>query len=562
MKKQLQAAIYRWQQLNLFSGRQRFRITTILILFAFLNLVIGCSYYFKVNTHHQSEINFAHAVQNFRAQEKFFIVHFGDDAWWLDNISLNHDMTELRGTIERLPVNRYSFYNTSVNVSNQYTNKTKHVLDEVHIHALEYSKAEDSSVVIPLESIQRMEVYNPDTGRTVLFGAVRLMAGALAAMIAGFVILVIVSSCPFIYTHNGEHFVFAGEVFSGAKQPGLERHDYLLLSALKPVDEKYLIKVSNELQEVQHINLMQLKVIDHPEAVKVLADKYGQFHSIADPLPPAVAKTLQGTDITSLVSKKDAQRYYFNEAANTDAATDGIVLSFEKPADVDEGKLIINAKNSMWLDYVLDNFHGMFGRKFNSFDKKQENLQPEEMREMMLNQGFPLNVYLEKDGEWVLQDFYEVAGPMAMKNDILSIKLESIESETVNIKLETGFMFWEVDYVAMDFTCNKSLNINTLSASTALDEEGNDIRDAIRYDDDLYYIQPEIGNGAMLRFPVPELTNESRTIILHSKGYYKVIRDYTGIADRKTLRSFREKGRMPIFSKELYEDIKESIHQP
>ena len=560
MKTKSQSAVYGCRQPYLFSNRHGFRIVIILMLFSFLNLVIGCRYY-KVSTHHKSQINFAHAIQDFRAQEKFFIVHFGGDVWWLRNISFNHDMTELLGTLEILPANRYSFQNTQVYASNLYTKKTRHLLEEVHIHVLEYSKAEDFSVAIPLESIQRMEVYSPEIGKTVLYGALAISVVAITIAVIGFTFLVATRSCPFIYTYDGEQFAFAGEVFAGATQPGLERHDYLGLPALQPADGEYLVMVSNELREIQHINLLQLKVIDHPEGVEVLADKYGQFHCIAGPVPPLAAKTLQGNDITALVSEKDARKYHFNEAVSTDSATDGIILSFPKPADAEEGNLIISAKNSMWLDYVLENFSEMFGRKYQSFDRKQGREQPESIRAMMLNQGFPLNVYLEKNGEWVFYDFFEVAGPMAMKDDILPISLEGVESEVVNIKLETGFMFWEIDYAAMDFSGDVPLTVTTVPASEAFDEQGNDVREAISWDDDLYYVQPDVGNMALLRFPVPELTGESRTIILLSKGYYKVIRDYTGIADRKTLRTFREPGRMQLFSKELYEDLFETIQQ-
>ncbi len=558
MKSKVQSAINSWHHLHPCLNGHGFRIITMMMLFAFLNLVIGCSY--KVNTLHESQTYFPHAVQNFKAQEKLFIVHFGDDAWWLRDITFNVEMTELHGTLEILPDNRYNFYNPAGSRVNPFTKKTKHLLEEVHIHALEYSKSEDFNVVIPVTSIQRMDVYKPDIGRTMVYLAQGLVI-VVGAIGTAFLIYVLAHSCPFIYTYDGERFAFAGEVFSGAKQPGLERHDYLRLPALQPADDEYLVMVSNELREIQHINLMQLKVIDHPEGVDVLADKQGQFFSISEPLPPLVAKTLQGTDITELISEKDAQKYHFNDAARTDASTDGIILSFPKPPDADEAKLIISAKNSMWLDYVLNSFHEMFGRKYKAFDRKQGRAHPEDIREMMINQGFPLNVYLEKDDEWVLVDFFEVAGPMAMKDDILAINLEGVASEMVNIKLETGFMFWEIDYAAMDFSVNMPLEITTVMASEALDEAGNDVREAIRWDDDLYYVQPEVGNMALLRFPVPELTGESRTIILHSKGYYKVIRDYTGMADRRTLRTFREPGRMPLFSKELYEDLVESIRQ-
>lgn len=569
MENQLQSASKRGNGIKRLFTRRNFQLLSIFVLFAFLNLTVGCRYYYRVNTKHPYSLHFAQGIDNLRAQNKFFIVHFGDDVFWLKNLTLTNDMTELSGKLDVLPDNRYSYQRTIRHKPNRYLKKDVSVLHEVHIYAHEYAKSDDLSVIIPLESIERIDIYDPHTGATVASWALGVMGAIAASIIILYLIAVllimmyfIIASCPFIYVYDGENYVFTGEIFSGAIQPGLERHDYLLLPLLKPENDEYFVMVSNELQEIQHINLMQLQIIDHPADIAVLADKYGQFHSIADPVAPIQAQTVLGNDILAALTEKDSLFYYFDAAANTTASMDAIVLSFEKPDEAEEAKLIISARNTMWLEYVLANFHGMFGSRFNSFDRRQGRERPEDIREMMLNQGFPMNVYLEKNGEWVLQDFYEVAGPMAFKDDILEISLEGIESETVNVKLETGLMFWEIDYVAMDFTGNIPLEITTVPASEAIDEEGNDVSEAIRYDDNLYYVQPEIGNAAILSFPVPELTNESRTIILHSKGYYKVIREYTGIADRKTLRTFREPGRMPMFSKELYEDLKELIQQP
>jgi hypothetical protein len=186
---------------------------------------------------------------------------------------------------------------------------------------------------------------------------------------------------------------------------------------------------------------------------------------------------------------------------------------------------------------------------------KRRKKQNSELRELMFSQGFPLSVFLEKDGEWELQDFYEIAGPMAMKDDILAINLSGIESEDIHIKIETGLMFWDIDYVAIDFTENIPLKTTTLTAYDAIDENGLNITEAIQNNDNLYYTQPIIGNEAMVTFEVPEFTDESRTIILHSKGYYKILRDQKGRADWKTLKTFREPGRMQQFSKELFDQF-------
>jgi hypothetical protein len=377
------------------------------------------------------------------------------------------------------------------------------------------------------------------------------------AVIGGTLLIIAVtkSSCPFIYTFDGEGYAFSGEIFSGATQPGLERHDYLLLPELKPAEGQYLLKASNEVREIQHINLMELKVIDHPANMQVLIDKYGQTQTILNPTPPTVAETLAGNNILPLISVKDSLAYYFDESTIDHTASDGVVLTFEKPKEAAKAKLVIRAKNSFWLEHVFASFHEMFGRRYETFSRRQEKAPADELRAWTMDQKLPLSVYIEKDDEWVLQDLFEIAGPMAMKDDILPIDLEGIDGENIKIKLETGFLFWEIDYVAVDFTANVPVNVTAVPVKKAIDENGFDLTEVIASDNGSYYIQPDVGNEATLTFPVPEYSDEKRTLILHSKGFYKVLREQGGRPDRAALKTFRQPGRLPEYSKELYEQM-------
>jgi len=360
------------------------------------------------------------------------------------------------------------------------------------------------------------------------------------------------SLCPYIYAYNGEKFVFVGEIISGASKPGLERYDYLCLPEIKPHNDQYLLRLTNEVREIHYINLMQLKVIDHPENVEVLIDKYGRLQTITRPVLPKSAVTFTRRSILPEISDRDNFTYNFDEIVLTQKTTDAIILSWEKPQYSNQAKLIIRAKNSQWLEHVFTSFHGLFGARYNFFSRLQDSKSTEYHQNWMIEQSIPLLVYIEKDGEWEFFDIFQIAGTMAMKDNVLPINLRNIQSETIRVKLETGFKFWELDYVAMDFTGNLPLKITTVSIAEAKDENGFDVRPELITDDQHYYIQPETGNEATITFPVPELTDQARTVILESKGYYHIIREQQGRARMMEIMSFREPGRFPLFSKELY----------
>jgi len=537
------------------------RAIASLLLVAFLNLSVGCNYYL-VRTHHKEGGEITPRIEALEKQNKVFILHFKDDIWLIKNIAINADKSEMRGELGQLPSELRNYHTTDTTRVKRYKANERGILKEVHIYVSEYAVTEGSAVIIPFSAIERIEVYDRAQAATTaswVFGSLGVAMGVMAVVVI--IILMSKSSCPFIYIHNGEHFVFTGEVFSGAIQPGLERHDYLLLPDIAPNEGEYLIRVANEIREIQHINQMQLLVIDHSEDISVLVDKHGKLQTIRKARQPVDARTYSGTLVTSLVAGKDSLSYYFDDAITTDATLDGIILTFDKPADASAGKLIIRAKNSFWIETVMHQFHGLFGRRYDAFSQRDAKRNPDEMRQIMIQQNFPLAVYIEKGGIWEPVDFFEVAGPMAMKDDVLEINLENIPQDTFRIKLESGFLFWELDYVAMDFSENMLLPISIIPVSEAIDELGNDISDAIRSDDHVYYIQPEIGNEAVLRFSAPAFSDSRRTVILHSKGFYTILRDQDGRADWNTIRTFRQPGRMPQFSKELYHKMMQVSQQ-
>ena len=409
-------------------------------------------------------------------------------------------------------------------------------------------QTESGKVLIPFPAITTVEVHDIDLGRTFAYNALGL-AGTIGS---GF-LFIILTSCPFIYAYNGESYEFTGEIYSGAIHPPLERHDYLTLPNLDPTENEYKIKITNEIKEVQYTNMIELIVFDHPENVEVIMDKYGNSHTISDPQLPTISRALDGSNIDSLLSLKDRLVYTSNIPDDHTRDMDAVILTFDKPLDIDSGKLVIKGKNSFWLDYIHGQFLELFGEKFDNWKEKQKKQSPEKMIEWSLDQGIPLSVYLETEDGWEFVDYYNVVGPVATKDDILEIDLSNIKSEKVNIKLEFGFLFWEIDYAAIDFTPNQSVEKYIVPLSSAVDQNNSNVSNKLQYDDEKYYVQPHVGDEALLTFQVPnQVEGTKRSFILHSKGYYEILREIEGKPDIVYLKGFRKPGAFPQFSKDRF----------
>jgi hypothetical protein len=411
-------------------------------------------------------------------------------------------------------------------------------------------QTESGKVLIPFTAIDQIEVYDVDVDKTIVYSTLGV-AGALGVLVI--LILLTKSSCPFIYAYNGESYEFVGEIYSGAIHPPLERHDYLPLPVLQPIENEYRIKITNEIKEIQHTNLTELLVFDHPENAEILVDKYGNVHTIFDPQLPEISKALDGSNIDSLLSSKDSLVYMSGIPDNENQDMDAVILTFDRPVDRDTGKLVIKGKNSFWLDYIHGQFSELFGDRFETWKEEQKEKSPEKMIEWSLDQGIPLSVYLETDEGWEFVDYYNVVGPLASKDDVLEIDLTSAKNDKVNIKLEFGFLFWEIDYAAMDFTPNLTTSNYTVPVTSAMDQNSIDVSYELQYDDEKYYHQPHIGDQALLTFDVPEqIEGTKRSVVLHSKGYYEILKDAKGEPDLAYLNSFRKPGAFSKFSKERF----------
>jgi hypothetical protein len=142
---------------------------------------------------------------------------------------------------------------------------------------------------------------------------------------------------------------------------------------------------------------------------------------------------------------------------------------------------------------------------------------------------------------------------MADKEDILQIDLSEIHTDKVQLKLVSGVLFWDIDYLGMDFSSSEQLKKTVVPIFSATDENGKDVTDLLAKDDDKYLIQPLPVNKTNLTFKSPEsLPGMDRTVFLHSKGHYEILRDTKGKPDIAYLKTFLEPGAFTKFSKDHF----------
>lgn len=550
--------IMKWIQTNISTKVRKW--TAIILACALLNLTEGCYNYFRIRS---SEKPSSEAITPLVDAGKTIVIHFNEKKWLLNDIQINNNI--ISGSIEeyqKTPTIRPLKPNGPNRYLTRASENQRYLLNEVHLYLDEFAKTENNQVSIPVSSITKIDIYDKDTASTVgsyFLGGVGITASAI--LVLAVIVALTKQSCPFIYTSDGNNYQFAGEIYSGSIHKPLERNDYLKLPTY-PDQSVYTLKITNEVREIQHTNLLELLVVDHPDNTSVLADKYGNLHSISQAIPPKSAISFDGKNVTDQLTAKDDQFYQSGTTETNLPQKDGVILEFPNPEKAQTAKLAIYAKNSIILDYMIGQFHESFGNVYDTYMKKQQNAPEAKMRQWALDQGIPLSLYIERNGQWEFVDYFHIAGPMKFKDDILQFPLKGNESDPLKLKLEFGNFLWEIDYAALDYSPDQLYKTYTIPALTAINEKQGNIVKQLSIDDQDYYTQPETDNQAVITFNLPKNTDQYRTIFLHSKGWYQILHNLKGKPDIAYLKSFQTPGQFNNFVNAELKEMGQRLSQP
>ncbi|MCJ7757669.1 MAG: hypothetical protein MUP24_05940, partial [Gillisia sp.] len=489
---------------------------------SFLNLIISCSYYNVKDVTTSSE-TMSSQIDEFNKAQKYAVIHSGQNTWHLNNLVLNEDNKTISGTAQIVDKNHVPLKPRDSKRVHRY-NSQKKPLNEVHFYIKSNNLPDyGSQITIPFSEIVSISINDKNTGRSIANATV----GTIGVIVVIFIIILATkSSCPFIYVKNGEEFVFTGELYPGILTANQQLDDYLLLPNLNEVNNEASIKITNELKEIQYTDFVQLLEIDHPYNVKVLMDKNGNPQTFSNIIPPnnVLVDNLNIDNSPALI--KDDNSYLFNSEINSSSSTRNIEMEFNKPQNTENAKLFLTVKNSMWLDYVFGKLNQQFGTYYPQFQKDQQAVSLEKSTKWMQEQNIPLSVYLKTATGWELVDRINTVGPMASRDIAVPIDISKVAGNKVIIKLETGFMFWEVDYAGIDYTENKALDIKYINPYEALDGNGENVTKLLSATDQNYFVQPNIGDEVVVTFKMSEPNQDlKRTCFLKNRGYYNYIRN-------------------------------------
>jgi hypothetical protein len=375
-------------------------------------------------------------------------------------------------------------------------------------------------------------------------------------------------SCPFIYCHDGTEYVLDAEPLGGSIWQGGERTDWEVLQHIAEKNNAYLIKITNELEEVQYLNEVKLEVVDHPKGIKIYPDFYGDFHLIGQARSPIKATGVDGANLLPLLKAKDDYCWIANPLDKSSLQTDertSVVLEYERPAGAKQVKLHFNVQNSLWASSFLKEFLKLYGEELDDFytGLNASTEQSEALIQLMIREGM-LDVKVWDGQQWLDGGFIWGVGPLMPKDKVLALDLSRIQTSNLKIKLEAPPAFWAVNSVLADYSTVADFSRQEITASYAANQLGEDISGLLLNPDDQYYVMPDTTCSAELSFPAPPVRKGyERTVLLKAKGYYHIKLEGQGPVKLTTIQRIQsEPGYLAQYANELFEQYaKEAINQ-
>lgn len=436
----------------------------------------------------------------------------------IDNTDIQEIKRDLRGTIIKViikPGKVYPFKGAMID-----TVRFQEIGDRIFV-------TYNEPISIPFAEVELAWVKRVDPTLS-FFATLGLTAAILFA--AGAIIVLIKESCPFIYSFNGEKYVFDAEPYGGATCQGLKRTEWSGLEHLSEVDGKYKIMITNEVDETQYTDEIKLVVVDHPEGVKVAPDESGKIHTISQPIIPVNAVDGKGRDLMKYISENDwifwQSRTEGRDPDKKEDLKDELIFEFPKPDGATKAKLLFNGCNTLWGSQMVKRFLDLYGNEVYKYYDDVNNFGPSYYYLMNWNSReelFRLHIQVETDNGWKSKGTIVGGGPFVSEDKIYTFDISDVPGNNLKIKLTPPVAFWMINYLAVDYSMDFPIQVTEIEATEAFDHKGQDVREILAEKDNNYLIMPNIGDYAELIFESPAHNSDmERSVILKASGYYDI----------------------------------------
>ncbi len=372
-------------------------------------------------------------------------------------------------------------------------------------------------------------------GASVL-GTTTIVLGSVAVGIGTF--LAIACSCPRVYATGESGPELQGSLFTGSISQSLARTDYLPLNGLDRSKDQIEISIHNELPETEYLDQVQLLKAKPTPGAKLgmgVGDQLFEYQTLH---APTKAHTANGVDLLARVEQWDQQFYGFDQQLSDQALNEAIFTFDVSNLKKDQAQLVIQARQTEWVQVVADYFFSLFGTDFDRWSKRMDRVPRNTYEARTAERGISMNAYLNTANGWKLVGTYHNAGIVQQKTLGIPIDLSHVKGQEIELKLTSAHKFWELDQIGLSDDWQAFTQYEPVPLLGATNEAGMDIQAQIAKIDGSYHILPTQTSRVDLVYA--HTTAADEVYILQGTGYYHHQRSYDYPAQRQILKSLKK----------------------
>ena len=393
------------------------------------------------------------------------------------------------------------------------------------------------------------------------------------------------SSCPYLYTWNGERFEFVTDFLGGGEMgnwqeagayhyPDSDEFVRITSDQLKPKNGRYEIRVTNELEEVLFLDHLKLVAVEHDAGEEVYPNEglgistAGKriLYTTRNALPPIAAVDTDGRDVLPSIKNLDRRFYDSFKSLNIRgyAAPHNLTLNLDDKKGYDGRTLLLLTG---WTDYAFssDNLAASQSGKSLFLPKLQVKNKKGEWQTVIesigISIGRPQTLVVDLTGKFLSDsrevrivtnfktywDKIEVA--TSEQKDVKTIELSPVQADLHERGFSEEIRYGEMIAANYDVILHDgrwkyfSGTFTKLGAVNALLEAVDDV-----------FVVSKTGDELVLSFEaLPALpANRKRTFLLFADGYSKEMDINSGSPDQVFPLPFKRMSRYPYAADEQF----------
>lgn len=340
------------------------------------------------------------------------------------------------------------------------------------------------------------------------------------------------SSCPFVWGFDGSDWALEAEPLAGSFMELAQRRDLVRLEHARAVDGVYRLRVTNELQEVEHLDQLGLSWVEHAAGARVVPDVYGRLYEVAAERAPVSARDQLGANVLRRVSTADADAWQGNPflpaQLGPGPARDHVELEFERPEGARHAVLVARVQSTAFAAEVLHSLLSLRGEDLEAwYARVGSDARTLGHLDRLSGESVP-SVWQWDGTDWRLAGYLAGLPTRTFATQAVGLDLGRVPGQRLRVRIEGIPGTWRLDSVGVDFAGAASPPARELKLTRARTGKGVDVAPLLALADGRRHVM-ERGEELELEFEGSEpAAGRGRSLILQATGYYRILLEGRG----------------------------------